>query len=280
MTLPLSMSFNNMEDLMVYRDTHQAIGITPAFVEILWDNFCHLDPYYLRDLLSPIAAEVSIHVMSTGITDRPISDYKRVLNNLAAHVRALKPSRVSDHLARFTVDGLRMIIPAEHTYTKLNHATERVHLYQDAIGMPILLENYASTTSAGASQIHFLDTLRSKTGCGLLFDVSNAVVADLNGHLREDAWIDYLKGQRVHSHMGSYRFNPTTQMYHDTHNEAPSPQALELLKKLTLQASISSVCYERDYDKTPENAESDLKAILGAINHNRCPTPSPRSNSL
>ena len=272
------MSFNNLENLMVYRDTHAAVGITPAFVEILWDNFCHLDPYYLRDLLSPLADEISIHVMATAITDRPITDYKRVLTNLAAHVRALQPSRVSDHLARFTIDGLRMIIPAEHTYTNMKHATERVRRYQDAIGMPLLVENYASTTCAGASQIDFLDTLQSKTGCGLLFDVSNAVVAHLNGHLSNDAWLDYLNGKRVHSHMGSYRFNPTTGMYHDTHNEAPSPPALELLKRLTLTDSIISVCYERDYDQTPKNAESDLKAIAEALNHNqRLPPPARTS---
>ena len=114
-------------------------------------------------------------------------------------------------------------------------------------------------------QVDFFDALSSLTGCGVLFDVSNAVVAELNGCLGTYAWLTYLKGKSVHCHMGSYRFNPRTGMYHDTHNESPSPESLELLRLLADQGSVESLCYERDYDKTPANAEDDLSLIAAAL---------------
>jgi uncharacterized protein (UPF0276 family) len=261
---PVALSLNNLGEVDEHLDVSRDDGDIP-FVELLWDNFCHLDPHQIRDLMDKIAPVRSLHVMATSLIDRPLDDYRRLLGLLAEHVRVIQPARVSDHLVCYRLDHVRLPIPVEYDYADLPAVAERVCMYQDAIGQSLLIENHASTSWYGRRQIAFHQALSERTGCGLLFDVSNAVAADLNQVQPLQSWVDVLEGQKVHCHVGSHRRHGRTRRYHDTHDASPDRHTLLLLGRLAAREVVASVCYERDHGRTDERLRTDLGAVRAAL---------------
>lgn len=263
----VSLSFNNLSDFPLYGEVIDTLELsTPlSFVEILWDNYCHLNPEEILESLGPFSDRISLHVMMSKFLERDrdqLDDFLAVLKN---HVRVLKPIRVSDHLARFRSGHLNVAIPMEHDYKDLEYVCERVDRYQGEIGMPLLLENYASTEPQGINQIEFLDALTTRTGCGLLFDVSNAVVSELNGYGCIADWVDYLADRRVNCHVGSYAANKKTGLFHDTHNNDLTIPTIRALDDLVAINVAESICYERDYNKSVDALNRDLSMILSIV---------------
>jgi uncharacterized protein len=264
-------SLNNLGDLPLWRAVLAEVGLTPPlpFIEILWDNYCHLDPYELRDLLAPLSPRVSFHVMMSKFLQRTGDELHSFLRRLRVHARVVQPVRVSDHLARFRLGRLNTSLPLEMAYDRreLRHTAERVKRYQDWIGQQLLLENYASTDPQGARQIEFVSAVQERTGCGLLFDVSNAVVAQLNGILPLAAWLDHLAGAggEVHGHVGGYRLGRSGRIYHDTHDSPVSRETVMALWRVNGRAPLASLCYERDYNKSVTALARDLRLVVAAV---------------
>jgi uncharacterized protein (UPF0276 family) len=277
MTIDVSLSLNNLSDFPLYADALERSGLPEElpFVEILWDNYCHLNPEALLQYVSPFSAHLSLHVMTSKFLERSEEEFDEYLDLLAEHVRFIKPIRVSDHLARFRLNDLNLIIPQEYSYMDVDAVCARIDRYQERLRMPLLLENYASTEEVGKGQIDFFDQIMSRTGCGVLFDVSNAVLAELNEVTPLLEWLSLLAGRPLHCHVGGYAFNEKTQRYHDTHNSDLSHETAVALELLVQQCDIKSVCYERDYRKSVESLRRDLKVIQASVerseHHKRFP---------
>lgn len=276
-------SLNNLGDLPLVLAAleRRGAGAPLPFVEILWDNFCHLDPAWLRDFLAPLSAEVSFHVMMSKFLERTGDELQTFLRHLASHVRVVKPARVSDHLARFRVGRINTSLPLEMRYDRgeASRAAERVARYQDWIGQELLLENYASTEPQGERQIEFVDRLRRRTGCGLLFDVSSAVVAERSGILPLAAWLDYLAGAgaapALHGHVGGYRLSRSGDRYHGTHDSPITPATAAALGRVAKATRLATLCYERDESKSVPALVGDLEIIDVAIGLGRATRPAP-----
>jgi len=74
-------------------------------IEILWDNYCSLDPVRLADDLATVADRVMLHVMWSRYLDLDSAELDDYLARLRRHVDALRPLAVSDHLCRFQLDA-------------------------------------------------------------------------------------------------------------------------------------------------------------------------------
>lgn len=246
MTTALSLSVNNLTAWPTYLSALDAAAPGAAFFEVLWDNYAHLPPEALGRLREQRPWALSLHVMYSGFLSRPADRARAFFERIGRVVRAARPARVSDHLLSFAQnDGLNLLTPLEHPYSDLATACDRVDAYQQAIGMQLLVENFASQEGEGLRQLDFLDALRARTGCGILFDVSNAVVAELNGAAPADAWLPLLRGA-VHAHVGGFSFAPKTGRYLDTHDADLAERTIALLRSVRDQASLSSVCLERE----------------------------------
>jgi len=262
----LSMSFNNLGEFPLCQRAlgDAGLGGRLPFVEILWDNYCHLDAYHLRDLLAPLAHQVSFHVMMSKFLQRSGDQLDCFLGRLREHVRVVRPVRVSDHLARFRLGNLNTVVPLELPYRRVANVAHRIRRYQDAIGGQLLIENFASDEPHGARQVEFVSELALRTGCGLLFDVSNAVVAELNGFLPVSAWRPLLAGAAIHCHVGGYRLGQSGDLYHDSHDSPISPRTEVALGWVMETAQVATVCYERDYDKDARSLADDLRLLARA----------------
>lgn len=259
----LTLNVNSLQDFALSRSVLEAAGLAarlPA-VEILWDNFCHLQAEALAQHLLVIADRASFHVMWSRFLERDQSSLEELLERLSSHVRAVKPITVSEHLCRFTSGGLNLPEPCEHSYDDLDHTSRRVEAYQRAIGMPLLLENFASNEQRAEKQIAFLERLMARTGCGLLFDISNAVVGSLNQLGDLDVWLQFLVGKCVPCHVGSYAHNPATALFQDTHATDVSALTLGAVDRFRAAGCIASVSYERDANKDVGAMAHDLRQL-------------------
>jgi uncharacterized protein len=231
-------------------------------IELQWDNFCTLDGEALAGHLSRFSDGASFHVMWSRFLERDDHDLSAILARMRQHVEVTHPCAVSDHLCRFrSGNGVQLLDPSEHDYTDLDTVCARVDAYQEAIRMPLLIENYASTDYPAEQQMAFLDRLMGRTGCGLLFDVSNAVVGALNGLGELSSWAPLIAGRDLRCHVGSYEYSSKAGLYLDTHGADLSPETLEALRWVHASARIVSLTYERDGNESAARAAADLRLL-------------------
>jgi uncharacterized protein (UPF0276 family) len=258
----VTISINNLNEYALYESALAKAKLDPPFVEILWDNFCHLDASALAEQVQAFAPRVALHIMWSRFLELDDQDWRRYRERLAAHVDALSPLYVSDHLCRFKHNDIHLGIPLEWDNTDPALVRKRVEQYQDAIGMPLLLENYASTEPHGRHQVEFLLSLRAQTGAGILFDISNARVAAKNGIRVFDDWVTALRNYPdLRCHVGSFAYDPSTALFHDTHDRDIGEETEADLENLLRSVSVASICYERDHDKRVEAMVCDIKRL-------------------
>lgn len=269
MKTDVSLSVNNLTDFDLYRRAASGAGLPEElpFVEILWDNYAHLDPRDLAAMLACFSGRISLHVMWSRFLERSDDEFEARMAHLRRHVEVLRPIRISDHLCRFRSGGLNLITPVETSYAEaeLDRVCRRVDRYRNLVGAPFLIENYASEDPGGRGQLEFVARIVERTGCGVLFDVSNAVVAQLNGVAALSEWLDFLDGRTIHCHVGSYEYSPGADRYLDTHGADQTAEVEAALRAVAARAHVASVCYEREYGRSTESMVADLRRIHGAL---------------
>lgn len=241
------------------------LGERLATIEILWDNYCSLDPVRLRDDLAGLADEVMIHTMWSRFLELDDDAFAAFARRLREHVQALRPTAVSDHLCRFMFDGLFVASGQEIAYDRLDFTVERVARYQDAIGQRLLIENTASIEHPAQRQLAFLDELMRRTGCGVLFDVSNAVAGELNGCGAVTEWLPLVAGHDLRCHIGSYSLDEDTACYIDSHDSDVSIATTRALPLVLAAANVVSVTYERDFNRSVGAIARDVDQIRGLL---------------
>ncbi len=259
----LTLSLTSISDFTQTRDALAAAGLGARVptIEILWDNYCALDPAQLADDLATIADRVMFHIMWSRHLERDEAALAAYLARLAEHVRVLRPLAISDHLCRFEYAGCFLGAGQEDGYDRLDHVCERVARYQDAIGQTLLLENNASLEQPAAKQIDFLHEVMTRTGCGILFDVSNAVCGELNGGGAAASWLPLLAGRTLRCHVGSYVLDDDAERYIDAHDCDVSAATQDFLRVVVRELDVASITYERDFNRTTEALAADLARI-------------------
>ncbi|MER5563465.1 DUF692 domain-containing protein [Streptomyces sp. NPDC002506] len=242
------------------------------WVEAVAENLCpgHLPDSLLR--LRERGVTVVPHGVSLGLggADRP--DPRR-LADLAARAEALGSPLVTEHIAFVRAGGeltasprleAGHLLPVPRTRDALRVLCENVRIAQDALPVPLALENIAALIDWPDEELtegQFLSELVERTGVGLLIDVANLHTNRVNrgedpAKVLADLPLEAIA--YVHVAGGVERDG----VWHDTHAH-PVPQAvLDVLADLAARVSPPGVLLERD-DAFPPAAE--LAAELGAI---------------
>jgi uncharacterized protein (UPF0276 family) len=100
-------------------------------------------------------------------------------------VAATEPVLVSEHLCWSAAIGQHFndLLPLAYTREALALVAERVARVQDALGRRILVENVSAYLEFAASELgegEFIAELVRRTGCGVLLDVNNLYVNEVN----------------------------------------------------------------------------------------------------
>jgi uncharacterized protein (UPF0276 family) len=127
---------------------------------------------------------VSLHGVGLGLGSvHGFSDDH--LARVAALVRALEPALVSEHLSWGALRDRQLndLLPLQLDRAALDLVAARIGRVQDALGRRILVENvstYVRFAGDALSEAEFLAELARRTGCGVLLDVNNLYVNEIN----------------------------------------------------------------------------------------------------
>ncbi|MEU1392900.1 MULTISPECIES: DUF692 domain-containing protein [unclassified Nonomuraea] len=240
-----------------------------GFVEVVAEN---IDPGDLPESLRVLRARgmpVIPHGVSLGVGGAERPDPAR-LAHLAACARALDSPLVSEHLAFVRGGGVEAghLLPVPRTRESLEIVVENVRLAQEALPVPLALENVAAIFGWPEDELteaRFLAEVVERTGVGLLVDVANLYAAQVNLGLSAVDALDALPLEHLayvhvaggHEHHG---------IWHDTHTAAVPPAVLGLLTELCARTRPPGVLLEWDDDYPADAAlAGELARIRAAM---------------
>ncbi|WGD29788.1 DUF692 domain-containing protein [Ancylobacter sp. WKF20] len=145
--------------------------------------------------LTRLRADYALSIHGVGLSIGSMQPLDRDhLSRLRTLCARYEPESFSEHLAWSSHDSvfLNDLLPLPYTRETLERVADHIDLVQETLGRPMLLENPATYVSFAASTIEetdFLAQLARRTGCGLLLDVNNVLVAATNHHLDPRAYL-------------------------------------------------------------------------------------------
>ncbi|MFE9631463.1 DUF692 domain-containing protein [Streptomyces sp. NPDC006463] len=237
------------------------------WVEVVAENICpgHLPEALLR--LRERGTRVVPHGVSLGLggADRPDPAKLAALGERAV---ALGAPLVTEHIAfvRTSSPALEAghLLPVPRTRDALDVLCENVRVAQDALPVPLALENIAALISWPGEELtegQFLTELVERTGVRLLIDVANLHTNRVNRGEDPAAVLEAIPLEAlayVHVAGGVERGG----VWHDTHAHPVPPVVLDVLAELRSRVDPPGVLLERDDDFPPE---PELAGELAAI---------------
>ncbi|MGJ5891969.1 multinuclear nonheme iron-dependent oxidase [Streptomyces niveiscabiei] len=246
------------------------------WVEAVAENLC---PGHLPESLQRLRARgvtVVPHGVSLGLGGAERPDEGR-LKALAERVEALGSPLVTEHIAFVRAGGALTataaleaghLLPVPKTRDALDVLCENIRIAQDALPVPLAVENIAALLAWPGEEMtegQFLYDLVDRTGVRLLIDVANLHTNHVNrgeDPFRALAELPVEAIAYVHVAGGIEKDG----VWHDTHAHPVPPAVLSLLTGLTSRTSPPGVLLERD-DNFPDPTEltGELEAIREAV---------------
>ncbi|MFD8259286.1 DUF692 domain-containing protein [Streptomyces griseoluteus] len=234
------------------------------WVEVVAENVCpgHLPEPLVR--LRERGVTVIPHGVSLGLGGAERPDEGR-LRALAERAEALGAPLVTEHIAFVRAGGpltasapleAGHLLPVPRTRDALDVLCENVAIAQEALPVPLALENIAALFSwpdEEMSEGEFLAELVERTGVRLLIDVANLHTNHVNRGEDPAGALDRLPLEAlayVHVAGGFERDG----VWHDSHAHPVPPPVLDILTDLASRVAPPGVLLERD-ENFPEPAE-------------------------
>ncbi len=231
--------------------------IAGLWLELLLDNWLY-DGVVPSRLLSALAERypltahgVGLSLASLGPLDMGyLAKVKKTLQRCGAVV-------YSEHLSFShlqNADGKSQhipdLLPLPFTEQALKHISIRIQQVQDYLGGRMLIENisaYIEFKESELSEGEFLTELVKRTGCGILLDVNNLYVNEVNlGRNAQDV-IDALPTDAVHEiHLAGYEQKEGFLL--DAHNNTVSAAVWKLYQKVLSRFGPVPTLIEWDND--------------------------------
>ncbi|MGW4078860.1 DUF692 domain-containing protein [Streptomyces asiaticus] len=242
------------------------------WVEVVAENIC-LDhvPDALRRLRER-GTTVVPHGVSLGLGGAERPDPGR-LRALAERAEALGSPLVTEHIAFVRAGGpltaspameAGHLLPVPRTRDALDVLCENVRIAQDALPVPLAVENIAALISWPGEEMtegQFLAELVERTGVRLLIDVANLHTNHVNRGEDPAKALDELPTSAiayVHVAGGVERDG----VWHDSHAHPVTQPVLDVLAELCARTTPPGVLLERDEDfPAAEELAGELDAI-------------------
>lgn len=236
------------------------------FCEVMLDNVVHLCPKKVRAALASVP--VSFHLVSSRFLEKERAELTFMAEHIKPWIDEFEPLYFSDHLLFFTADGKYLSTPLEPDYAiHFDLICQKVRQWQLMLGVPLLLENNASTTIEGRAQATWVERVLRETNTHLLFDISNAHLAELNQIASIDAWLPLLQ-RTQHFHVAGYRFDEQAGLWQDTHDTAIATEVYAWMQRFISMQSDTTIVLEFDslVDETILRAElTRVRQTMGAV---------------
>ncbi len=204
--------------------------------------------------------------MSLGGVDPLDRSY---LGELRAFIADVKSPWHSDHLCFGSSQGrvLHDLLPLAFTEAVVARVVDRIRAAQDALGVPLAVENISYYLEPGRSEMpeaEFIAKVCDRADCGLMLDVNNAFVNATNFGFDVDDWMRtvpldrvvqmHIAGHDWYTEEGSpippppFGATPAGTLIVDTHGADVSDPVLELFGRIVAKTGPVPVVLERDQD--------------------------------
>ena len=201
------------------------------------------------------------------------------LDRLAILCDRYQPASVSDHLS-FSGDAHNRfadLLPVPYTRASLDHFAGEIGKVQDRLKRKILIENpsrYLAYQGDDMSEAEFIESLISKTGCGLLFDINNVEVSATNLGFSATEYVDAINPDwvgEIHLAGHAVEHHDSGPLLIDDHGSQVTDTTWNLYRRFIERAGPKPTLIEWDTD-VPEYAalmaEADkAQAIMDQARH-------------
>ncbi|WP_020133763.1 DUF692 domain-containing protein [Streptomyces sp. 351MFTsu5.1] len=246
------------------------------WVEVVAENVC---PGHLPESLRRLRARgvtVIPHGVSLGLGGAERPDAGR-LAALAERVGALGAPLVTEHIAFVRAGGpltasprleAGHLLPVPRTRDALDVLCENIRIAQDALPVPLAVENIAALISWPGEEMtegQFLYDLADRTGVRLLIDVANLHTNHVNrAEDPAEALAELPLEALAYVHVaGGFERDG---VWHDSHAHPVPRPVLDILTDLASRVSPPGVLLERDENfPGPGELEGELRAIRDAV---------------
>ena len=255
----------------LFRDLMARAPATLRWIEISPENHLGRGGFFesmLADARTRFPAVTHGLSLALGDRDPPERDFLRALR---AFLEEVQTPWHSDHLCFGAVDGAHLhdLLPLPFTQESIRAVVDRVRLLEDALGLPIAVENiswYAHPGEAAMDEADFLNEITARCDARLLLDVNNAYVNARNHGTDARDFLRRIPAERVvQIHVAGHRTHADGFRL-DTHGEAVCDDVYDLLAYALARTGPVPVLLERDQGFPPFaelSAEIDrLDAIL------------------
>jgi uncharacterized protein (UPF0276 family) len=224
-------------------------------LEIIAEHYVERTPRVEREL-SELSAAFPLVPHGIGLsfgTDAPLdADH---LRKVARLFECLGPPWFTEHLSYTEAHGwdLGHLAPLPLTGEAVDAVCRNVKLWQDTVGVPLLLENITKMVvlPGELTEAQFTTEVIERSGCGLLLDLHNLHTNAVNHGFDPFELLEALPLERVGQiHLAGGREDEDGYRY-DSHS-APPPEAVwELLRFVAARTSLNAVILEWDQDQPP-----------------------------
>ncbi|GHB19672.1 UPF0276 protein [Streptomyces viridiviolaceus] len=250
------------------------------WVEVVAENVCsgHLPDSLIR--LRGRGVTVVPHGVSLGLGGAERPDAAR-LTALAERAEALGSPLVTEHIAFVRAGGpltasprleAGHLLPVPRTRDALDVLCENVRIAQDALPVPLAVENIAALFSWPDEEMtegQFLYELADRTGVRLLIDVANLHTNHVNrGEDPAEALAELPLEAIAYVHVaGGFQRDG---VWHDSHAHPVPEPVLDILTDLAARVAPPGVLLERDENfPEPAELEGEVEAIRAAVEKGR-----------
>lgn len=189
------------------------------------------------------------------------------LKKLKEFVDWFEPELVTDHLC-FTRRGAHNshdLLPVPFYHAVLEELVRRVDQVQTLLRRPILLENpslYVALPNSEYSEAAFFNELCDRTGCGILLDLNNLEVNEVNLGSNAEKYLKTLKQTHVKQfHIAGHSVDGNMRI--DTHDHPVSQRTWEIYKTALTKWPDVPLILERDAKIPPfQELHKELKEAV------------------
>lgn len=192
---------------------------------------------------------ISLHGVGMGLGSPAALDETH-LSQLKTLVERIAPNAISEHLSWNRLNGrvYADLLPVPRVEGVIALLSEHIQRVQDVLKRPILIENVSSYIQFSGEKYlesEVLAELVAQTGCGLLLDVNNLYVSQLNLGIDAANEIAHLPLKAVGEiHIAGFEVFDGVAI--DTHGATPEAEVWQLLDFVLAQTGPIPVLLERD----------------------------------
>jgi uncharacterized protein len=218
---------------------------------------------HATELLIELSADYRISLHTVGISIGSATGIDRLhVSRLRALADKIDPIFISGHLAWSThkTEYLNDLLPLPYNEETLRFVAAHLEQVQDLLGRPYIVENpasYVGFRSSTMSETEFLSEMVRRTGCQLLFDVSNVIVSAHNMAYDPQKYVDDFPADAIREiHLGGYtqeedEATPGAELWIDTHAAAIAQPSWDLYAYALRRFGPKPTLIEWDNDIPP-----------------------------